>query len=54
MKIYYTLELKERGVWVVFKNIEKEFSFNFSGVFKGTKKECQEWMEERTLKGVNI
>lgn len=53
MVIYYTLEYqRNRGLWVVFINREKEGSFNFAGVFRGTKKDCKEWMEQRGIKNV--
>lgn len=43
MSVYYTLKYnKIRGLWVIFKNIESERSFNFYKVFEGTKSECKE------------
>lgn len=43
MVCYYTLEYnKTRGLWVIWKNIEKEGSLNFYSVFEGSKNECKE------------
>ncbi len=51
MKIYYTLEYnKDRGVWVVFKNVERKQAFNFTGIFQGTKKECLEMVDKWNIK----
>jgi len=42
MKIFYTIEYNNiRGLWVVYKNIEGDYSFNFFGMYEGTKKECE-------------
>ena len=51
MKVYYTLEhIICRGVWIIFKNVEREHSFNFVGIFKGTKQECLKYAEEWNIK----
>jgi hypothetical protein len=51
LKIYYTLEYnKSRGVWTIFKNVEREHSFNFIGIYKGTRKECLEMVEKWNIK----
>ncbi len=51
LKVYYTLEYnKSRGVWTIFKNVEREHSFNFTGIFHGTRKECLEKVEQWKLK----
>ena len=46
LKVYYTLENIDRGVWVIFKNVEREQAFNFTGIYKGTRKECLEMVEK--------
>ena len=50
MKVYYTLEHRFGGLWVIFKNIEKDHSINFTGVFRGSKKECLKWAEQMKVK----
>jgi len=51
LKIYYTLEYnKDRGVWVVFKNVERKQAFNFTGIYSGTKKECLEMVDKWNIK----
>ena len=51
MKVYYTLEhIKNRGVWVIFKNVEREHSMNFMGIFRGTKTECLKWAKQWKIK----
>lgn len=50
MKVYYTLENIDRGVWVIFKNVEREQAFNFTGIYKGTRKECLEMVEKWNIK----
>lgn len=47
MKINYTLEYNPTNkLWVVWKNIEKEHSYNFYKVYEGSKKECQIKLKE--------
>ena len=51
MKVYYTLEYnKDRGFWTIFKNVEREQAFNFTGIFHGTKKECLAMVEQWKIK----
>lgn len=55
MKNYYTLEyVRNRGVWVIFKNVERKQAINFTGVFSGTKKECLEVVKKWNLKITKI
>lgn len=50
LKVYYTLENIDRGVWVIFKNVERKQAFNFTGIYKGTRKECLEMVEKWNIK----
>lgn len=51
MEIYYTIEYNSKNkTWIVFKNTEGLRSFNFCGIYKGTKKECKEYLKENNLK----
>ena len=50
LKVYYTLENIDRGVWVIFKNVERKQAFNFTGIYKGTRKECLEMIEKWNIK----
>lgn len=51
MKVYFTLEyIRSRGVWVIFKNVEREHSMNFMGLHSGSKKECLEWAKVCNIK----
>lgn len=50
LKVYYTLENIDRGIWVIFKNVEREQAFNFTGIYKGTRKECLEMVEKWNIK----
>ena len=50
LKVYYTLENIDRGVWVIFKNVEREQAFNFTGIYKGARKECLEMVEKWNIK----
>ena len=54
MKITYTLEYhKPSKKWVVFKNIEGDQSCGFKGVFKGNRKECEEWIRQKIKYSMN-
>ena len=47
MNIIYTLEYhKPSKKWVVWKNIEGNQGYSFKGIFKGSRKECQEWIKK--------
>ena len=41
MNIYYSLEYKSKGLWLIWKNIEGNNSFNCICVFEGTKEDCK-------------
>lgn len=47
MKITYTLEYNTTNkLWVVWKNIKKEHSFNFYPIYEGNKQECEIKLKE--------
>lgn len=47
MKVYYTLEFNNTTkTWVIFKNVESESGFSFTGVFENAdKKVCKDRLE---------
>lgn len=47
MKINYTIEYNTTNkLWIVWKNIEKEYSFNFYPIYEGNKQECKIKLKE--------
>ena len=44
-KITYSIQYKN-GQWVIWKDIEKEKSISCIVIYKGTRKECQQRLEE--------
>ena len=45
IKITYSIDRKQGG-WVLHKLIETEHGCNLVGIFKGTKKECEDRKKE--------
>ena len=53
--VYYTLEFKaNEGLWLMWKNREKEDSFNFKCIFEGTKVECKKKLKELCKQKKNL
>lgn len=47
MHVYYTIEYHPYNkYWVVWENSKFERGTHFRGIFRGTKKECKEFLEE--------
>ncbi|MBR2245690.1 MAG: hypothetical protein IKN65_00895 [Clostridia bacterium] len=48
-KIKYTIQYHNQlGKYVLWKEVESEHGFGIKGIFNGTRKECQEYLQ--TLK----
>ena len=47
MRIYYTIEYhSEMKRWVLWENTKYDRGESFRGIFKGSKKECEEYLRK--------